>query len=110
MVARTGDKAKVASVLLLTDGLANVGISNREGIMDEMRKVIDPPGGKAVSVMLIKLSSAVIFYVVTCSSFSHLRVLYILLDLVLTTMLAFLSLSLHKEEECTIILITKKRY
>ncbi len=50
VVARTGEKAKVASVMLLTDGLANVGISNREGMMEEMRKVIDPPGGKAVSI------------------------------------------------------------
>ena len=48
VVGRTGEKAKVASVLLLTDGLANVGISNREGITEEMRKIIDPPGGKTV--------------------------------------------------------------
>ena len=55
IVGRTGDKAKVASVLLLTDGLANVGVSNREGIMDEMRKVIDPPGGKTVSSCFLKV-------------------------------------------------------
>lgn len=48
VVNRTGEKAKVASVLLLTDGLANVGISNSEGILAEMRKVIDPPGGGTV--------------------------------------------------------------
>lgn len=45
IIGRTGEKAKVASVLLLTDGLANVGISNREGIMEEMRKVLDPKPG-----------------------------------------------------------------
>ena len=48
MLERTGDKAKVASVLLLTDGLANQGISNRDGIMAEMRKLIDPPPGRPV--------------------------------------------------------------
>ncbi|XP_003383100.1 PREDICTED: uncharacterized protein LOC100635885 [Amphimedon queenslandica] len=45
IIGRTGTKAQVASVLLLTDGLANVGISNREGIMEEMRKVLDPKPG-----------------------------------------------------------------
>ena len=49
ITGRTRDKAKVSSVLLLTDGLANVGITNREGILDEMRKVIDPKPGKQVS-------------------------------------------------------------
>ena len=39
---RKGDKAKVSSVLLLTDGLANVGITKREPILDEMRKLLDP--------------------------------------------------------------------
>lgn len=49
IIGRTGDKAQVASVLLLTDGLANVGISNREGIMEEMRKLLDPKPGHTVS-------------------------------------------------------------
>lgn len=48
IIGRTGTKAQVASVLLLTDGLANVGISNREGIMEEMRKVLDPKPGNTV--------------------------------------------------------------
>lgn len=48
IIGRTGDKAQVASVLLLTDGLANVGISNREGIMEEMRKILDPKPGNTV--------------------------------------------------------------
>ena len=51
ILERTGDKAKVASVLLLTDGLANQGISNRDGIMAEMRKLIDPPPGRPVSII-----------------------------------------------------------
>ena len=48
VIGRTGEKAQVASVLLLTDGLANVGISNREGIMEQMRKLLDPSPGKTV--------------------------------------------------------------
>ena len=48
IVRRTGEKAKVSSVLLLTDGLANVGITNREGILDEMKKIIDPKPGQQV--------------------------------------------------------------
>ena len=49
IIGRTNEKAQVASVLLLTDGLANVGISDREGIMAQMRKLIDPPSGQTVS-------------------------------------------------------------
>ncbi|KAI6649334.1 hypothetical protein LOD99_11700 [Oopsacas minuta] len=37
IMSRTGVKADVASVLLLTDGLANVGISNTEGIIQAMK-------------------------------------------------------------------------
>ena len=37
VMSRTGVKADVASVLLLTDGLANVGISNTEGIINAMK-------------------------------------------------------------------------
>ena len=37
VMSRTGVKADVASVLLLTDGLANVGISNTEGIIAAMK-------------------------------------------------------------------------
>ena len=48
VIGRTGEKAQVASVLLLTDGLANVGISNREGIMEQMRNLLDPSPGKTV--------------------------------------------------------------
>ena len=36
VMSRTGAKADVASVLLLTDGLANVGISDTEGIINAM--------------------------------------------------------------------------
>ena len=50
IIGRTGEKAQVASVLLLTDGLANVGISNRDGIMEEMRKLIDPSPGHTVTI------------------------------------------------------------
>ena len=34
---RSGKKAKVASVLLLTDGLASIGPSTEESILDAMR-------------------------------------------------------------------------
>ena len=34
-----GEKAQVQSVLLLTDGLANQGISSKEGILAEMKKM-----------------------------------------------------------------------
>ena len=37
IMTRIGDKAKVASVLLLTDGQANVGPSNMESILDAMK-------------------------------------------------------------------------
>ena len=50
VIGRTGEKAQVASVLLLTDGLANVGISNREGIMEQMRKLLDPSPGNTVRI------------------------------------------------------------
>ena len=46
---RGGDKAKVCSVLLLTDGLANVGVTKCDMILDEMRKVLDPKPGSPVS-------------------------------------------------------------
>lgn len=36
-----GEKAQVQSVLLLTDGLANQGITSKEGILAEMRKMQD---------------------------------------------------------------------
>ena len=49
IASRDGDKAKVSSVLLLTDGLANVGITKRDMILDEMRKILDPPPGNPVS-------------------------------------------------------------
>lgn len=34
-----GEKAQVQSVLLLTDGLANHGITNRVGIIEQMKKM-----------------------------------------------------------------------
>ena len=37
IMTRIGDKAKVASVLLLTDGQANVGPSSMESILDAMK-------------------------------------------------------------------------
>ena len=44
-----GEKAQVQSVLLLTDGLANQGISSKEGILAEMKKMQDQ-GLHAVSI------------------------------------------------------------
>ena len=35
------NKAKVQSVLLLTDGQANQGVSSKEGILAEMKKLQD---------------------------------------------------------------------
>jgi hypothetical protein len=37
VIKRTGEMAKVASVLLLTDGQANVGPSSKEAILDAMK-------------------------------------------------------------------------
>ena len=37
IMSRTCVKADMASILLLTDGLANVGISNTEGIVAAMK-------------------------------------------------------------------------
>ena len=37
ILTRIGDKAKVSSVLLLTDGQANVGPSSTESILDAMK-------------------------------------------------------------------------
>ena len=108
IVGRTGDKAKVASVLLLTDGLANVGVSNREGIMDEMRKVIDPPGGKTVSSCFLKVQLTYNCWFIYTHSL--LRALFILSDLVLIMMLVCLSQYPLKEGECTITLTLKRRY
>ena len=33
------NEAKVSSVLLLTDGLAKVGITSKHGILEEMKKI-----------------------------------------------------------------------
>ena len=38
-----GERAQVQSVLLLTDGLANAGITTTEGILQEMKKIQNPP-------------------------------------------------------------------
>ena len=56
---RKGDKAKVSSVLLLTDGLANVGITKREPILDEMRKLLDPA---PVSLVLATVSVTIVLH------------------------------------------------
>ncbi len=42
------NKADVASVLLFTDGQANVGIDKKHDILEEMRKAISPPKEYAV--------------------------------------------------------------
>ena len=39
---RRGDKAIVCSVLLLTDGLANEGVTKCDLNLDEIRKILDP--------------------------------------------------------------------
>ena len=44
---RSGKKAKVASVLLLTDGQANVGPSTKESILDAMRNHMSYDGAQA---------------------------------------------------------------
>lgn len=41
VMEREGDKADVTSVLLLTDGLANVGISSQDGILNAMKSPFD---------------------------------------------------------------------
>ena len=43
MVQCTGERAQVQSVLLLTDGLANEGVTGKEGILAKMRELQDPP-------------------------------------------------------------------
>ena len=42
------NKADIASVLLFTDGQANVGIDKKHDILEEMRKAISPPKEYAV--------------------------------------------------------------
>ena len=49
VIDRGDDKADVASVLLFTDGMANVGIDKKEDILWEMKKAINPPRGHIVS-------------------------------------------------------------
>ena len=39
IAGRGGTKAKVCSVLLLTDGLANVGHTSKDAILQEMKKI-----------------------------------------------------------------------
>ena len=39
IAGRGGNKAKVSSVLLLTDGLANVGNTSKDAILQEMKKI-----------------------------------------------------------------------
>ena len=47
----TSEKAHVKSVMLLTDGLANVGNSSTDGILAEIKKHQQPPeGGHMVNV------------------------------------------------------------
>lgn len=103
IIGRVNEKAQVASVLLLTDGLANVGISNREGIMEEMRKIIDPPSGHTVRYFDCKIIYFITFY---CS---HLKVQFIPLDLVQIMMHDYLSQYLHKVEVYTITLTQQRR-
>eukprot|EP00731_Ephydatia_muelleri_P001021 Em0001g1021a len=43
------EKAKVQSVLLLTDGLANQGVTTRDGILAEMMRIQSPQGEKVAS-------------------------------------------------------------
>ena len=105
VIGRTGEKAQVASVLLLTDGLANVGISNREGIMEQMRNLLDPSPGKTVRSHIFTNPLYTCIYILI----SLLRVLCIHLDLVLIMMLVFLSQCLHKVVECIIILTLQRR-
>ena len=40
------EKAKVQSVLLLTDGLANQGVRTKDGIIAEMMRIQNPQGEK----------------------------------------------------------------
>ena len=51
MTQSTSEKAHVKSVMLLTDGLANVGNSSTDGILAEIKKHQQPPeGGHMVNV------------------------------------------------------------
>ena len=40
------EKAQVQSVLLLTDGLANQGVTTKDGILAEMMRIQNPHGEK----------------------------------------------------------------
>ena len=52
IAGRTGNKAKVSSVLLLTDGLANVGSTSKDAILKEMKKIrVSFPSEKAISTL-----------------------------------------------------------
>ena len=43
VVGCRGERAQVQSVLLLTDGLANEGVRDTEGILAQMRELQNPP-------------------------------------------------------------------
>ena len=47
------EKAKVQSVLLLTDGLANQGVTTRDGILAEMMRIQNPQGEKVVKQVFV---------------------------------------------------------
>ena len=49
------EKAQVQSVLLLTDGLANQGVTTREGILGEVVRIQNPPGEKVAQKVLFLL-------------------------------------------------------
>ena len=109
VIERTGEKAKVASVLLINNSLANVGISNREGIMEQMRNLLDPSPGKTVRSHIFTNPLFNNIYKLLYILISLLRVLYILLDWVLITMLIFSSQCLRKVVEYIIILTLQRR-
>ena len=47
------EKAKVQSVLLLTDGLANQGVTTRDGILAEMMRIQNPQGEKVAKQVFV---------------------------------------------------------
>ena len=67
IINRTDDKADVASVLLFTDGQANVGIDNRQDILEEMEKAINPPRQFTVSCITCTVMTVCLKIRIVCS-------------------------------------------
>lgn len=70
VVLSGGERAQVQSVLLLTDGLANEGIKDTDGILAEMMKLQNPPSQGDVTQKVSErkyIQTVDIYYMSVCS-------------------------------------------